>query len=307
MKEFNDRFYPETLNWEQPVMKNKLGIKNINELEENELSYSIIRLYQISNKTVPGNFDLKHLQAYHKYIFGDVYEWAGDIRQFEIMKYEEVLQGASVNYEEPLMIVPLIRDTLNKFNSTDFFNKSIDEKTSAFCETLAKVWKAHPFNEGNTRSITKFMCDAAANKGIEIESRLFTEHHDFFRRALVVYQFGKKNYLQDIVKDAIQKGNSQMIGNNDLGIVINSFVKDKLDKESINKKFFVFQNEYYQILDISKNQGKAQADALILKCNTNDIYFERNLAGTCPLKLDLKKNMDKDSHKKQLSTSSQMQ
>lgn len=78
-----------------------------------------------------------------------------------------------------------------------------------------------------------------------------------------------------------------MIGNNDLGIVINSFVKDKLDKASINKKFFVFQNEYYQILDISKNQGKAQADALILKCNTNDIYLEKNLAGTCPLKLHL--------------------
>ena len=168
MENFNDRFYPETLKLEKPVLKNRLDIRDAHELERKELDYSITRLYEINNSSVPGNFDFYHLQDYHKYIFGDIYDWAGTMRKFGVEKYEEVLAGASVDYTEPLMIVPVVRNALNKFNTTDFSSKSLDEKTNIFCDTLATVWKAHPFNEGNTRTITKFMCDAAKANNLEL-------------------------------------------------------------------------------------------------------------------------------------------
>jgi fido (protein-threonine AMPylation protein) len=33
-----------------------------------------------------GGFDLAHLQAIHRYLFGDVYEWAGQLRTIDIAK-----------------------------------------------------------------------------------------------------------------------------------------------------------------------------------------------------------------------------
>ncbi|HHV11907.1 MAG TPA: hypothetical protein GXX75_16660 [Clostridiales bacterium] len=33
-----------------------------------------------------GNYDLKHLQAIHEYIFQDIYEWAGKLRTVDIAK-----------------------------------------------------------------------------------------------------------------------------------------------------------------------------------------------------------------------------
>jgi|SRR5580704_3162593 cell filamentation protein len=33
-----------------------------------------------------GRFDLAHLQAIHRYLFGDVYEWAGQLRDIDITK-----------------------------------------------------------------------------------------------------------------------------------------------------------------------------------------------------------------------------
>lgn len=35
---------------------------------------------------MPGKFDLAHLQAIHKRLFGDVYDWAGEIRTVDISK-----------------------------------------------------------------------------------------------------------------------------------------------------------------------------------------------------------------------------
>jgi cell filamentation protein len=38
------------------------------------------RSYELSQTPLKGRFDLAHLQAIHKYLFSDLYEWAG---QFE--------------------------------------------------------------------------------------------------------------------------------------------------------------------------------------------------------------------------------
>ncbi|MGM9971183.1 MAG: Fic family protein [Anaeroplasmataceae bacterium] len=203
MEQFEDRFYKETLVYDKPVFKNKLNIRNNSDLEKVELEISIKRLYEINQNSIPGDFDFNHLQKYHEHIFGALYEWAGAIRKFGVMKSEEVLNGASVPYEDPFMIVPVARNAINNFNSIDFSNVSIDDKTSIFCDTLATLWKAHPFNEGNTRTITKFMCDLASSKGIAVDNMLFTKNKQFYRKALVVYQYGVKEYLKKIVKDAI--------------------------------------------------------------------------------------------------------
>ena len=68
------------------VLKNKLGITDQNELEKAEAALVATRSYQIQQMPLKGDFNLKHLQAFHKYLFGDVYEWAGELRTIDISK-----------------------------------------------------------------------------------------------------------------------------------------------------------------------------------------------------------------------------
>ena len=64
---------------------NKLGAKNLNELQSIERDFTKIRMKQLENDPVIGNFDYEHLKKIHGFIFQDVYTWAGkDRNELEI-------------------------------------------------------------------------------------------------------------------------------------------------------------------------------------------------------------------------------
>jgi cell filamentation protein len=44
------------------------------------------RSRELAQTPLHGRFDLAHLQAIHRYLFGDVYEWAGQLRTVDISK-----------------------------------------------------------------------------------------------------------------------------------------------------------------------------------------------------------------------------
>ena len=68
------------------VLKNKLNITNSEEFNDAESTMTAFRSLQLKNKPVKGNFDLKHLQAIHKYLFKEIYSWAGNIRNVDLAK-----------------------------------------------------------------------------------------------------------------------------------------------------------------------------------------------------------------------------
>lgn len=68
------------------VLKNKMGVRDSERLSQLERQLTMLRLLDLIDKPIRGKFDLKHLQAIHKYIFQDVYEWAGEIRKVDIAK-----------------------------------------------------------------------------------------------------------------------------------------------------------------------------------------------------------------------------
>ncbi|KJU87190.1 Cell filamentation protein fic [Candidatus Magnetobacterium bavaricum] len=68
------------------VLKNRLGITTQAELEKAEASFASTRLYELFQTPLEGNFDFDHLKAIHRYIFKDLYEWAGQIRTVDIAK-----------------------------------------------------------------------------------------------------------------------------------------------------------------------------------------------------------------------------
>jgi hypothetical protein len=59
------------------VLRNLLGITDSAELARAEAALSASRLIDLERRRLPGRYDLAHLQAFHRYILGDVYGWAG--------------------------------------------------------------------------------------------------------------------------------------------------------------------------------------------------------------------------------------
>src|SRR5580692_3694198 len=68
------------------VLRNRLDIADEATLEQTEAAFVATRSYELSQTPLKGGFDLAHLQAIHRYLFGDVYEWAGKLRTTDISK-----------------------------------------------------------------------------------------------------------------------------------------------------------------------------------------------------------------------------
>jgi cell filamentation protein len=68
------------------VPSNKFHLTSYAELQRRETPLVLRRLVELQHKPIPGNFDVTHLQAIHRYLFQDVYDWAGEIRSVTISK-----------------------------------------------------------------------------------------------------------------------------------------------------------------------------------------------------------------------------
>ena len=66
------------------ILRNKFGIKHqdlLSELESQITNSKFVKSKQGDDDIPTGNFDLKHLQAVHQYLFGELYDWAGEIHK----------------------------------------------------------------------------------------------------------------------------------------------------------------------------------------------------------------------------------
>ena len=66
------------------VLRNRFGLTDEAALEEAEAACVATRSYELARSPLEGGFDLLHLQAIHRYLFSDVYEWAGQLRTIDI-------------------------------------------------------------------------------------------------------------------------------------------------------------------------------------------------------------------------------
>ncbi len=121
------------------VLKNKLGIENSSELREVEEKISKLRAREIFEKNLYSSFEtgtFKGLSDIHKFIFGDIYDFAGKIRNVNISKGS--FRFAPVIY---------IQEAIKNVDKMPF---------STFEEIIEKYVEMniiHPFREGNGRSM----------------------------------------------------------------------------------------------------------------------------------------------------------
>lgn len=195
------------------VLKNILGIRDRKKLDGAEADYVSLRLRELAEKTLPGDYDLAHIARMHKYIFQDIYEWAGKIRTVNMEKEEPALGGLSIEYSDKSKINDDLSKALRKMVSRSWTELSSDDKVKYFSEDLAAIWKVHGFREGNTRLAVTFCCQFIEAQGIPINRVIFEEHSTYVRTALVAYSavfhdlgdLSKKEYLERIIQDSLGK------------------------------------------------------------------------------------------------------
>lgn len=189
------------------VLVNKLNIRDKSELDSIERNITAVKLMQIEN--IGGNFDFKHLKRMHRFIFGDIYEWAGKEREIPIEKREEVLGGLSVQYAYPNEIKFQADKAISELHQTDWNSLSLSDKSEKFSVIIAALWQVHAFREGNTRTIAAFACEFAKAHGFPMDKQLFAEYSDYTRKAFVMASIGKYSeyqHLSKIFKDSMEQG-----------------------------------------------------------------------------------------------------
>ena len=68
------------------VLKNKLNIRENKLLKTAEEEITLIKQMELLKNPIKGNFSKAHLMNIHKFIFEDIYSFAGKIRREQISK-----------------------------------------------------------------------------------------------------------------------------------------------------------------------------------------------------------------------------
>lgn len=144
------------------VLINKLDIRDPSLLKDMELALTSVRLHQLYDRPIAGNFDLKHMQQIHKFIFQDIYPFAGAIRTEDIQKGSTPF--ASVRY-----LNENAKDIFSQLKNEKFLNGL---KAEPFSERLAhymaEINILHPFRDGNGRTTRELIRTIAKVNGYEI-------------------------------------------------------------------------------------------------------------------------------------------
>jgi len=145
------------------LLRNLAGIHDPKELEVFEASASFRRLLELQGDPLRGHFDSEHLKQIHRYIFQDVYDWAGHYRTVNISKPEGVW------FARPEYIEPSLRRIFEELAAEQRLRGLGKKRFVARCAYyLGEINAVHPFREGNGRAQREFVRELALETGYAI-------------------------------------------------------------------------------------------------------------------------------------------
>lgn len=125
------------------------------------------------------------LKNIHKYLFKDIYDFAGTYRNYNITKKEPILNGLSVTYVDFNNIEDYFSYDFKEEKEFDYSKLNTSELIQHIAKFTSSIWQVHPFGEGNTRTTAVFIEKYLNNMGFDVNNDMFKEHSLYFRNALV--------------------------------------------------------------------------------------------------------------------------
>ena len=144
------------------VLINKMNIKDFEELKKYEMRIVSLKLVALHKMGISGDFTKQHFINIHKFMFEDLYDFAGKIRTENIAK--DNFRFADVQFIDSEM-----DRIFNELQNENFLEGISKEKLA---ERLAYYWGElnvlHPFREGNGRVTREFLRQLALKNGYEL-------------------------------------------------------------------------------------------------------------------------------------------
>ncbi|MBL7497091.1 Fic family protein [Frankia sp. CNm7] len=140
-------------------LRNLLDIRDAKELDKAEHELAGVRNAALTASTLPGAYDLAHLRRFHRFLFQDVYDWAGELRTVDIYKGEVgFCRAQDVDHRLEQLFGKLATRRL-------LVTLEWDSYVIAFATVYGELNAIHPFREGNGRTQRAFLRQFAAHAG----------------------------------------------------------------------------------------------------------------------------------------------
>ena len=178
------------------VLLNKQNIKDSKELIAFE-SLCVANRSEILHKNpikVEYGYDLLKI---HKFLFQDVYKWAGEVRMVEIAKGGRQFLPLH-SFDSAFAYIDKLLVEFCAIKSTD--KTSIAKKLA---EILDNVNFLHPFREGNGRTQREFIRLLAGQKGYDLDLNPI-DNHSVYERYMDDTINGKVDDLTDLICELLK-------------------------------------------------------------------------------------------------------
>jgi cell filamentation protein len=147
------------LDLQSGLLRNRLGITDANELAHVEAELTASRIYDLIRSPIPGAYDLAHLRAFHRQIFQDLYDWAGELRTVSIGRGSRLFslpQHLEADAGELFGWLARVEHLRGRDRGT-----FVDDLTELYADLNA----LHPFRDGNGRTQRAFLGQLGGEAG----------------------------------------------------------------------------------------------------------------------------------------------
>lgn len=159
------------------VLKNKLNITTEEKLKEYETKMVALKLASIDKADFKRTYDEEHLKAIHKYLFEDVYDFAGQYRLENITKDNFI-------FSQYQYIDENIKEVFKKTNIQSLEDLPFEEVIIKLSDFMTDLNVLHPFREGNGRATREFIREFLDKLGFEI-NWFEIDYNDILRASML--------------------------------------------------------------------------------------------------------------------------
>lgn len=147
------------------VLINLLNIQDTASLGEAETDFASVRIIQLQESPIDGDYSLQHLKAIHQFIFQDIYPWAGECRKVGIAKNETIF----LPHEEIETAFQVMWQQLSQTNALADLKGDLQGFAREAGIALGRINHIHPFREGNGRTQREYLDSLARRAGFLLE------------------------------------------------------------------------------------------------------------------------------------------
>lgn len=142
------------------VLRNKLDIQDEKALDAAEREISGLKAIEFANNPFLEKLDFAYIKKLHKFLFDEIYEWAGEIRTIDISKGNIFCQHELIEINAVAL--------MNELERENYLLES-DDLAVRLAYYLGDLNSIHPFREGNGRVQRLFIAELARRAGYELD------------------------------------------------------------------------------------------------------------------------------------------